>query len=357
MSTATLTPTTTMTAKPPRYPWRTIRHDGTVNHYGSQENRAKGARKWSDADQEPVRMERWTPERGWHVDITGHGTPELDYAEPSPDGFDFGWMVQSLGWIKDGVAPPICQQVGGLRVQYRCLAVSHEKTGYCIGHQHVYRSINGIPEPAPQPRDDDDDESTDHHLRAGGPLTGSELKAMADDADFVTVDVACPSEVIKVGTDAFAAYLGERVTGRRTFGLRYWVNGYDNVYAVTIDLLAEQDPHDMLREARALTDGRARHRAVKRARDLIRAQRRRRVPNVVVDLKIENGYELYNDVTSYVWHAVVPAPPADRDSVAYQEWESEYLFDLTGTGRLRGDSWRSGVITWSSDPALTGLEF
>lgn len=83
------------------------------------------------------------------------------------------------------------------------------------------------------------------------------------------------------------------------------------------------------------------------------------VPTITISLEIENTYELeeYDDETTTVTDAVMPAPPADRDSQAFEDWADEHIKPLTGTGQTRGDSWYDVEVTACSDPTLVGHEF
>ena len=80
---------------------------------------------------------------------------------------------------------------------------------------------------------------------------------------------------------------------------------------------------------------------------------------VTVSLTIENTYELYEDVTTYAVDRVVPAPPCGPadDADAFNEWAHEHIYQFTGTGHTRGDSWYDVEITASSEPALIGHTF
>lgn len=79
---------------------------------------------------------------------------------------------------------------------------------------------------------------------------------------------------------------------------------------------------------------------------------------ITVSLKIENTYELYDDVTTYKTNEVIPAPPTlEEDSEAYREWASEHIREFTGVGHEDGDSWYDVTITDSSEPALIGRTF
>ena len=341
-------PVSASVTRAPRYLWRTIRADGTVNHYGSQARRNAGARKHADTDQRPVTCERWTAERGWYADLAG----------TSPDRR----LVEGLGWVNgSGVVEPSCQSVSGLRKLYRCGIVPVvDATGYCPGHQHVYRRVNEIPEP-PRPRRPTLVENGYHTVHAR--LCESELCALAVGGT-VTVNVRCeelhtysethPGAHLQEGHADFARYLGERITGHAIPGITYWEAAPGSTtYTVRFDL----SPDVYVRQARRLTSGRGRHGAVKHARDQRRAALKREARGIVVDLEIENEYELYPDVTSYVHHARIPAPPCQHDEAAYNTWQYEHLHGHTGTGRPRGDSWYDGEITWASDPAMVGQRF
>jgi len=79
---------------------------------------------------------------------------------------------------------------------------------------------------------------------------------------------------------------------------------------------------------------------------------------VIVSLRVENSYEMYEDVTVEIKGVVVPTPPADVDSEEYQEWAQDNIIDpYTGVGHEDGDSWYDVEITASSDPALVGRKF
>jgi hypothetical protein len=342
------------TTKPPRYPWRITRADGSVNHYGSEARRNSGARNHADTDQKPVTCERWTAERGWFADLVGTGTEQSRSFERH--------LVDGVGWVNDsGVVEPSCQCVSGTRAPFRCGMVPVvDQTGYCLGHQHVYRLVNGIPEP-PRPRRNAPVETGNPVVAA--PLSDAQLCAIAEDGT-VVVDVRCddlstyieahPGAQPQEGHGDFARYLGERITGRAIPGIIYFEAApRSTTYTVRFDL----DPDVYLRQARQVNGGRDRHGAVKHARDRRRAALKHEARGVVVDLEIDNEYELYPDVTSYVHHARIPSPPAEHDEVAYGNWKYPQLVDRSDTGRYRGDSWYRGEITWASDPALIGRTF
>lgn len=79
---------------------------------------------------------------------------------------------------------------------------------------------------------------------------------------------------------------------------------------------------------------------------------------VVVDLTVDNTYELYEDVQVKVHGAILPAPPEDQNSDEYSEWAHSNVIDpFTGVGHEDGDSWYDVKVTASSDPALVGREF
>jgi hypothetical protein len=75
---------------------------------------------------------------------------------------------------------------------------------------------------------------------------------------------------------------------------------------------------------------------------------------ITVSLRIENTYELYDDVVTTVTDAVIPAPPANGDT---DEWAWDHIYPFTGVGHEDGDSWYDVEITASSDPALVGRKF
>jgi hypothetical protein len=78
---------------------------------------------------------------------------------------------------------------------------------------------------------------------------------------------------------------------------------------------------------------------------------------ITVSLQIENKYELHEDVTTTVTDEVIPAPPADRKSQAFEDWAYKHIYAFTGVGHEDGDSWYDVVITACSDPTLVGLTF
>ncbi len=78
---------------------------------------------------------------------------------------------------------------------------------------------------------------------------------------------------------------------------------------------------------------------------------------LTVSLTIENGYELYDDVTTRVVDALITPPPADVDSDEYQDWEQTQIIRWTGVGHTTGDSWYDVTVTACSDPALIGKAF
>lgn len=72
---------------------------------------------------------------------------------------------------------------------------------------------------------------------------------------------------------------------------------------------------------------------------------------VALVLEIENTYERYADVTTYA-SVVVPAPPADEDSDAYDTWRWDHIIQLTGVGHPDGDSWYDITVLESSAPEV-----
>ncbi len=298
--------------KAPRYPWRTTRSTGAVNHYASEAARNKGARKHADTDQQPVTAEHWTPGTGWRTDL----------ATPAPGASvlsDGSHQVDGIGWVKpDGTVHPRCRCVSGLRTQHRCHCDAADGTGYCLTHQHVYRRENGIPEPE-RPRPEPEPPAVVHVLDA--PLTEQQAPATPQ-LVHVRTD---PGRVAELGEDgdAFADYLRNLAAAFAVGEITYWSEGGD-VYAVSFD--ASEPPREP-------GDG-----------------------EVLIDLSITNTYELYGDVTSYVHGAVVPAPPPP-DTDERETWEYDELIGRTGVGHTRGDAWYSGEITDASDHALIGHTF
>lgn len=76
---------------------------------------------------------------------------------------------------------------------------------------------------------------------------------------------------------------------------------------------------------------------------------------VTLTLRIENTYELYDEVVTTAT-VTVPAPPPE-DSDEYDEWAVEHIHDTFGAGHEDGDAWYDAVVTESSDPALVGRKF
>lgn len=81
-----------------------------------------------------------------------------------------------------------------------------------------------------------------------------------------------------------------------------------------------------------------------------------RGPVITISLTIENTYELYDDVTTYVYDALIPPPPPEG-SPEWDDWEYEHIHSWTGTGRTDGDSWYDVTVTACSDPSLVGRTF
>lgn len=80
------------------------------------------------------------------------------------------------------------------------------------------------------------------------------------------------------------------------------------------------------------------------------------VAAVTIVCEIENGYELYDDVTTHR-RATIPAPPWPTEGDEFDDWASEHIFSLTGVGHDDGDSWYDVTITESTDPTLVGMQF
>lgn len=79
--------------------------------------------------------------------------------------------------------------------------------------------------------------------------------------------------------------------------------------------------------------------------------------NVTVSLAIENTYEDGDTVNTTVTDVVIPEPPTDEESDEYADWSREHIFQFTGTGRTKGDSFYDVEITKSSAPELVGRTF
>ena len=79
---------------------------------------------------------------------------------------------------------------------------------------------------------------------------------------------------------------------------------------------------------------------------------------ITLKLKIENTYELYDDVTTFPT-VTCPPPPADRDSEAYDEWKQQHIGGVCGVGNERGDAWYDVTVLESSHPDLVpvGTEY
>lgn len=69
---------------------------------------------------------------------------------------------------------------------------------------------------------------------------------------------------------------------------------------------------------------------------------------VRIGIKIENTYELYDDVTTY--GVVEVTTPPDPDGEAYDDWRDDNIKVWTGVGHTDGDSWYDVTVTHSSHP-------
>jgi hypothetical protein len=78
---------------------------------------------------------------------------------------------------------------------------------------------------------------------------------------------------------------------------------------------------------------------------------------ITISLEIENTYELYEDVTIAVHDEVIPAPPPQDDTKAYDSWAYDHIYPFTGVGYESGDSWYNVTVTACSDPTLVGRTF
>lgn len=78
---------------------------------------------------------------------------------------------------------------------------------------------------------------------------------------------------------------------------------------------------------------------------------------VEMDLDIENRYEDGTMIPTQCRNVVVVAPPPESDAQAYDEWAYTHIFNRTGTGRTKGNSFYDVTITKCSDPRLVGRTF
>lgn len=76
---------------------------------------------------------------------------------------------------------------------------------------------------------------------------------------------------------------------------------------------------------------------------------------VVVSLRIENTYEDGDEVITTPTDVAVPAPPHAGDEDAYNDWANDYIMELCGTGRTKGDSWYDVEVTATSAPELLAV--
>lgn len=161
------------------------------------------------------------------------------------------------------------------------------------------------------------------------PLSDDALRHLAaiDPFGEATVAVWMHGDECSAGTPTFAALLGQRIAGRALPGITYWRagahRGHHTLYATRFTV-------EPVRPAN---------------------------PTVTISLTIENTYELYPDVFSYVADAVVTAPADGADEAAIDDWGREVLEPFTGVGNEQGDSWYDATITACSNPALIGLTF
>lgn len=77
--------------------------------------------------------------------------------------------------------------------------------------------------------------------------------------------------------------------------------------------------------------------------------------HVALVLRVENSYELHDDITTWCT-AVVPRPPVplseagEPEYPGYGDWAWEHVHPLTGAGHPGGDSWHDVEVLASSDP-------
>jgi len=137
-----------------------------------------------------------------------------------------------------------------------------------------------------------------------------------------------PSTHLAEGTREFAAHLRAAITGPEATmpSMHYWPTGHTD---------GSRAQYLVILDAPCYTG-----------------------PTITVSLTVENAYELYPDVTAYVIDAVIPAPPADRQSTDYDDWSYEHIYEaFTGVGNDSGDSWYDVTVTACSDPRLVGETF
>jgi len=79
---------------------------------------------------------------------------------------------------------------------------------------------------------------------------------------------------------------------------------------------------------------------------------------IAVTLEIDNIYEDGEQIQTVV-QAEIPAPPTDKDSGEYEDWEYDHIFEHTGTGKEEGDAGYFVKVTASSRPDLlpVGTEY
>lgn len=77
------------------------------------------------------------------------------------------------------------------------------------------------------------------------------------------------------------------------------------------------------------------------------------MPNITLDLKVENHYEDGYDQTNTCEAVSVPTPPASTETDPNRDdWASDHLFEFTGTGtgRENMDAYYTVTVTATSDP-------
>ena len=77
-----------------------------------------------------------------------------------------------------------------------------------------------------------------------------------------------------------------------------------------------------------------------------------------VTLEIDNIYD-GDTIQTTVQTSLPPPPSLDHDSEEYSDWEYDYIFTHTGTGRTSGDSGYFVTVTASDRPEMlpVGTEF
>lgn len=77
-----------------------------------------------------------------------------------------------------------------------------------------------------------------------------------------------------------------------------------------------------------------------------------------LSLRIDNRYEVKERVTTTEYNLWMSAPPDETsEPEAFEEWVREHIFNRTGTGEERGNSWYDVEVIDSSRPDWVGRTF